>query len=129
MSEDVTADTRGIIVCGRCQEGCDLDDNFCRHCGFSLLEQPPLPSVQSARQLPVIRPLSVPATVAKGAAFVAAGKLAELLVRRMARSVLGGGKSPPKPAKAELVSKREATAQSSEIVSETVLLRQIRIRR
>ncbi len=129
MSEDVAAHTLDVVVCGRCQEACDLDDNFCRHCGFSLLEQPPLPSVQSARQLQAIRPLFVPATVAKGAAFVAAGKIAELLVRRMARSVLGRGKSPRKPAKAELVSKQEATPQSSEIVSETVLFRQIRIRR
>ncbi|MCH8064437.1 MAG: hypothetical protein IIC90_01245 [Chloroflexi bacterium] len=129
MSEVVAADTLGIIVCGRCQESRDLDDNFCRHCGFSLLEQPPLPSVRSTRLLPAIRPPSVPATVAKGAAFVAAGKLAELLVRRMARSVLGGGKSPRKPTNAKLVSEREATLQTSEIVSETVLLRQIRIRR
>ena len=129
MSEDVAAHTLGIIVCDRCQEAGDLDDNFCRHCGFSFLEQSALPSVRSARLLPAIRPPSVPATVAKGAAFVAASKLAELLVRRMARSVLGGGKSPRQPADAELVSKREATPQPSEIVSETVLVRQIRIRR
>ena len=129
MSEDVAAHTLGTIVCGRCQEACDLDDNFCRHCGLSLLEQPPLPAVRSATRLPAIRPPSVPATVAKGAVFVAVGKIAELLVRRMARSVLGVGKSPRKHAKAELVAKREATSQSSEIVSETVLFRQIRIRR
>ncbi|MCH8026167.1 MAG: zinc ribbon domain-containing protein [Chloroflexi bacterium] len=115
-----------MIVCVRCQEACDLDDNFCRHCGLSLLERPPLPSVRSAARLPVIRPPSVPATVAKGAAFVAAGKIAELLVRRMARNVLGGGRSPRK---AELIAKQAATPQSSEIVSETVLVRQIRIRR
>ena len=129
MSEVVAAHTLGIIVCGRCQESRDLDDNFCRHCGFSLLEQPPLPSVRSTRLLPAIRPPSVPATVAKGAAFVAVGKITELVVRRMARSVLGIGKTPRKHAQAELIAKREATSQTTEIVSETVLFRQIRIRR
>ncbi len=129
MSKDVPAQTLDSFICDRCQEACDLDDNFCRHCGLSLLEQQPLPSVRSATHLPAIRPPSVPATVAKGAAFVAVGKIAELLVRRMARSVLGGGKLPQKPTKAELVAKQEATPQSSEIVSETVLFREIRIRR
>ena len=126
---DVPAHTLGTFVCDRCQEDCDLGDNFCRHCGFSLLEQPPLPSVRSATRLPVILPPSVPATVAKGAAFVAAGKIAELLVRRMVRNALGSGNSRQKPTKADLVSKQDATPQSSEIVSETVLFRQIRIRR
>ena len=129
MSKDVPAHTLGSIICDRCQEACDLDDNFCRHCGLSLLERPSLPSVRSATRLPAIRPPSVPATVAKGAAFVAVGKITELVVRRMARSVLGIGKTPRKHAQAELVAKREATSQTSEIVSETVLFRQIRIRR
>ena len=112
MSKDVPAHTLGSVICDRCKEACDLDDNFCRHCGLSLLERPSLPSVRSATRLPAIRPPSVPATVANGAAFVAVRKITELRGRRMARSVLRIGNTPRKHAPTGRVATREATSQA-----------------
>ncbi len=131
VSMDVSAEALNAVVCGGCDGPCDPQDNFCRYCGFSLVEKTQLPSFQRARLLPAIRTPSVPATVAKGAAFVAAGKIAEIVVRRVARNVLGGGSNGAKkgelvPAKTE---RKPETLQSTEVVSETVLVRQTRIRR
>ena len=128
VSKDVPAETLSTVVCGGCDGTCDLQDNFCRYCGFSLVDEPALPSFQTSRLLPAIRTPSVPATVAKGAAFVAAGKIAEIVVRRVARNVLGGGRSNG-ASKGELVPAKPETLHTTEVVSETVLLRQTRIRR
>lgn len=131
VSMDVSAEALSTVVCGGCDGACDLQDNFCRYCGFSLAAEPTPPSFQRARLLPAIRTPSVPATVAKGAAFVAAGKIAEIIVRRVARNVLRGSSNGAK--KGELLPTRTKrapeTLQTTEVVSETVLVRQTRVRR
>jgi len=133
VSKDVSAKALSTVVCDGCDGACDLQDNFCRYCGFSLVGKAALPSIQSARPLPAIRTPSVPATVAKGAAFVAAGKIAEIVVRRVARNVLRGSgpakARSTKASKGELVPATPEMLQTTEIVSETVLVRQTRIRR
>lgn len=120
------------VVCDRCDSACDIEDNFCRSCGYSLHDSPNLPSVRE-HQLPAVHAPSVPATVVKGAAFVAAGKLAEMLVRRMVRGAFGGSsrkaKPPAKRAKAEIVPREGQLPDEGQVVSETFLLRRVRIRR
>ncbi len=118
------------VVCGRCEVVCEIDDNFCRQCGLSLRVSENLPSVR-ASFLPAIRQPSVPAVVARGAAFVAAGKIAEILARRMVRSVLQRGNGsknlPATTNKSDAVPQGEAVETT--IVSETLLMRTIHFRR
>jgi len=63
----------------------------------------------------------LPVTVARGAAFVAIGKLVEMGARHVARSVFSSDRGKNLPA-----GRRDAPA---DVFSETVVLRRIRIRR
>lgn len=116
-------------MCGRCDAACETDDNFCRQCGLSLRVTANLPSLRP-KLLPAIRQPSVPAVVVRGAAFVAAGKIAEIVARRMVRRVFsrgnGNSKSLTKAQQAELVSANEPTET---VISETLLTRRIFFRR
>ncbi len=117
-------------VCGRCDAVYEIDDNFCRNCGLSLRVSGNLPSVRS-NFLPAIRQPSVPAVVARGAAFVAAGKLAEIIARRMVRSVFqrgNGSKNLPATAKQGEVVPRDEIPETT-VISETLLTRRIHFRR
>ena len=117
-------------VCGRCEAVCETDDNFCRKCGLSLRVSENLPSIRSS-SLPVIRQPSVPAVVVRGAAFVAAGKIAEIIARRMVRSVFqrsNGSKNLPATAKQGEVVPRDEMAETT-VISETLLTRTIHFRR
>ncbi len=73
----------------------------------------------------------MPAVVVRGAAFVAAGKIAEIVARRMVRSVFsrgnGSSKSLTKAKQAEVVP-HEETAETT-VISETLLTRRIFFRR
>lgn len=117
------------IACDRCEAACGADDNFCRQCGLSLRVSANLPSVRP-KLLPAIRQPTVPAVVVRGAAFVAAGKIAEIVARRMVRNVLnrgnGNSKSLTKAQEAEVVSANEPTEA---IISETLVTRRIFFRR
>ena len=116
-------------MCGRCEAVCEIDDNFCRKCGLSLRVSENLPSVRP-NLLPAIRQPSVPAVVVRGAAFVAAGKIAEIIARRMVRSVFQHGNGsknlPATTGKGEVVPQDEAIEG---VVSETLLTRTIHFRR
>ncbi len=71
------------------------------------------------------------AVAIKGAAFVVAGALAEVLVRRMARRALApltGSRSRNGKKRAQLVPSHDTT-DDAQVVSETFLMRHIRIRR
>ena len=87
MNENGDASPPETVLCGRCASVCDPDDNFCRHCGLPLHEQQ-LPSVRDGHEVPAVWQPPLPPVVVKGAAFVAAGTLAEVLVRRLVRGVL-----------------------------------------
>ncbi len=117
-------------LCGRCEAVCEIDDNFCRKCGLSLRVSENLPSVRS-NLLPAIRQPSVPAVVVRGAAFVAAGKIAEIIARRMVRRAFqrgNGSKNLPATAKQGEVVARDETPQTT-VISETLLTRRIHFRR
>ncbi len=70
------------------------------------------------------------AVAIKGAAFIAAGTLAEVLVRRIARRALAPltGSRPSNGKRAQLVPSHDTT-DDAQVVSETFLMRHIRIRR
>ncbi len=116
------------LECSRCEAACEVDDNFCRQCGLSLRVSENLPSVR-ANRLPAIRQPSVPSVVARGAAVVAAGKIAEIIARRVVRSMFQRGDSsknlPATVKKGEIV--EEELPES--VISETVLMRRIHFRR
>jgi hypothetical protein len=119
------------LLCGRCATACDDEDNFCRHCGLAL-HDPQLPAVSNGRNLPVAWQPPLPVAVMKGAAFVAAGTLAEVLVRRMVRSAFGRGSKEPRAAKRNgrhVVAATEPMPDDAQMVSETFLFRRIRFRR
>ncbi len=121
-----------LLHCARCDTPYDDGDNFCRRCGASL----------SGSRLPAVRDSynvvpwqgSVPALV-QGAAVVAAGSLAEMLLRRLVSRAL-------RPRRIGLPAKRAAQAPAPsaaaedealpadiQVVSETLLFRRVRLRR
>ena len=118
-------------ACSRCDAACAVGDNFCRQCGASLHADAQLPSVRPSA-LPAIRKPSVQAVVVRGAAVVAATKIAELVARRIVRNLFRrNGKSEHLPAtssEAEIVPEEEATIGEA-VVSETFLTRTIHFRR
>lgn len=123
-------------LCSRCDGAYDGDDNFCRHCGSPLFDDEQLPVVRETRLPAVSRP-SVPASFVRGAAVVAFGKLAEMAVRRLARIAIGRGsgrassveKMPAGGAKGEIVPREDSLPEDALLVSETVMVRRVRIRR
>jgi hypothetical protein len=118
------------VLCGRCATLCDPIDNFCRQCGLALTEQR-LPSVRNGSALPAVWRPPVPAVVVKGAAFVAAGTLAEALLRRFIRRTFGE-RAPSAPARAnnrDVVAAGDPSGDEGQVMSETLLLRHTRVRR
>ena len=132
MNENGEAPSAETLLCGRCSPPYDPEDNFCRHCGLALREQQ-LPSVREGPHLPAVREISVPSVVAKGAAVVAAGTIAEAVLRRLVGGVLRRKPSMPrmtaKRSKGEAVPKEDATPEETQVLSETLFVRHLRIRR
>ena len=120
------------LLCGRCATAYDTDDKFCRQCGLSLYDAP-LPALRNGQNLPAVWRPPLPAPVLQAAAFVAAGKVAEIAVRGLARRVLRRSPKPmeaPAERQADLVPKDEARSEDvTHVVSETVVLRRISFRR
>lgn len=125
------ADDSTSLTCGRCDSPLAAEDNFCRHCGLALNGRN-LPSVRSGTNLPAAWQPSLPSTVVKGAAVVAAGTLAQRLARGLLRRALGGSSKPkakPERRATELVARDDEPLDGAQFVSETVLMRRIRTRR
>ncbi len=118
-----------VILCGRCATACDLEDRFCRQCGLSLHESG-LPSLWDEPQLPAVWKPST-SVIARGAAVVAAGTVAEILLRRLARGVFGRRSESKDGVTNEVVpvDANSASDDDEQYVSETLLLRRIRFRR
>ena len=120
------------LVCSRCTGNCDAADSFCRYCGRALRETS-LPSVPDRQTAAAVWQPPLPPTVIKGAAVVAATKLAEILLRRAARNVFQrgerGAKAAARKAKGEVITREEAAPEATDVVTETFVMRRIRIRR
>jgi hypothetical protein len=114
------------VLCSRCSSACDLNDNFCRTCGLNVRDDDRLPAVRSSA-LPVVWRPPVPVVVIKSAAFVVAGTIAEVLVRRLVRNALGKGQAA---SQTNAITKANGRlGDAAEMESETYLLRRVRIRR
>jgi hypothetical protein len=114
------------IICGRCATVCDPDDDFCRHCGMALRDAG-LPALRNGANVPAVWQPRIRGVAVKGAAFIAVGTLAEMLVRRMVRRALAPLAGKPRPARGRPEMTSSDAAEGVE--SETLLLRHIRIRR
>ncbi len=90
-----------------------------------------LPSVRNDASIPAVWQPRLRGVAVKGAVFIAAGTLAELLMRRTIRRVLAPftAKQRSTDRRAELVSSDGVNAGDPSVESETMLLRHIRIRR
>lgn len=116
--------------CTVCGSYGSLEDNFCRRCG----------AAQRNSRLPVRRTVSPPVpwrraapAVAQGAALIAAGVLAEWLLRstfrRALRLPLEAFGRPPRPKTKALASRKPSPTEGAVAVSETVIMRRVVLRR
>lgn len=134
MDED-SSYTGEVLLCPECGTPYDPADDFCRRCGAPVSDRR-LPAVRRNYQ-PVAWQPPVPALV-QGAAVLAAGTVAEILIRKLIgrffrpRSLLPilrrPGKTPLEivPRDDEEMEEMEPEAQ---IESQTVVFRRVRLRR
>jgi hypothetical protein len=123
--KDHDAASPDVIACASCATLCDPEDSFCRNCG-SLLAEQRLPVVRS-QSLPEIWRPRVRSAAVKSAAFVAAGTIAEIVVRRAIRRALGRVNGTPEARAA--VAAENGVAAKGDYLTDTILVRQTRIRR
>ena len=134
---------RGEVLsrCPGCGRPHDPEDGFCRHCGAALRgTRVPMVRDGSSYALAPWRE-GLPIAV-RGAAVVAAGTLAEALLRRLIGRALRRSARPSpavskrtqvpsrrQEAKAELLDASDATYGDDQVVTETFLFRRVRLRR
>jgi hypothetical protein len=114
-------------MCSSCGSATDADDNFCRHCGFDLTSAR-LPAVRTPSSTTIWQPSVSP--VVKGAAVMAAGTVGQFLFRRVVSNLLGSASGPRRGG--ALRTRRRADdgmVDESQIITETVMLRRVRVRR
>jgi hypothetical protein len=128
------------LRCARCGTSHQLSDDFCRRCGAAL-RAGRLPVIRDQRsRAPVPWRETVPVVV-RGAAVVAAGTLAEAVLRRLIVRALRRGVRPSnKPGrqlwplarrrqdKAAVLERPEPDGDGDQVVSETFLFRRVRLR-
>jgi hypothetical protein len=110
--------------CSECASMLAVDDNFCRRCGAAVPAMR-LPAVRGQLAATVWQP-QVPRIV-KGAAVMAAGTVGQYLMRRVITNVLTGGKR--RPAGRVRVKDNDGMLDEAQIITETVMMRRVRIRR
>lgn len=88
-----------------------------------------LPAVKEGL-LPAISRPTLPAVVVKGVTVIAAGAVAEILVRRAVSRAFGRGKMGERlPARAGKNGKSDVSIPEGTLESETLLMRRVRVRR
>jgi hypothetical protein len=120
-----------LILCKRCSSPYDPDDRFCRKCGASLFGSN-VPAVRPDFQAVVWRP-AVPAVV-QGAAAIAAGTLAEIVLRRVLKRIFRPRSLLPALRKESVSSVLgpdggDGMRADAEIESEAFMVRRVRVRR
>jgi predicted amidophosphoribosyltransferase len=132
MIEDDSPREGQFLICEHCGAPHDPDDEFCRRCGASLTGSR-VPAVRRNYQPVVYRP-AVPIVV-QGAVAIAAGTLAEIVLKRLIKRLFRPRSLLPvlrRDAKKPVqVQKRQDDGEEpdAQIESETIVLRQIRLRR
>lgn len=112
-----------LLIC-RCGAAYDSGDNYCRVCGVALASAgSEVPVVRPAYQATVWQP-PVPPAVLKAAGAIAAGTLAEFVVRRLA----GRAFSPVRalvPGRSRAAARRDSLEEAV-FLSETLVVRRFR---
>jgi predicted amidophosphoribosyltransferase len=140
MPPEIPPEGVSDLRCPSCDSPHDPGDNFCRRCGSSLnqassLEGVTLPAVRHSRYEAVPWRPALPVAV-RGAAVIAAGTLAEMLLRSLASRLLRRGarlferehrndRKPTEVVPAEPVEDEP----EGQIVSESWFFRRVRVRR
>jgi hypothetical protein len=138
MNEDGRSQGEVLLRCPRCSSPHDPEDSYCRHCGAAL-HATRVPIVRDDRSYaPVPWRETVPVVIG-GAAVVAAGTLAEAVLRRLIGRALRRLARPPdgqtrlparrQPEKAQVVEQPQPDHDDAQVVSETFLFRRVRLRR
>jgi hypothetical protein len=147
MNEDGRSDGEALLRCPSCDSPYEPEDNYCRHCGAAL-HAGRVPMVRDERSYAPVPWRQTMPVVARGAAVVAAGTLAEAVLRRLIGRALrrrtrpssarggsasgGGGQArlPARhqPKKADVIERPEPAADDH-VVSETFLFRRVWLRR
>jgi len=112
--------------CRDCAEQIEASDRFCRHCG-SPREGTSLPTVRATAVPAIWRPQLSP--VARGAVVMAAGTVGQFLLRRAVRSFIGGRPSRTGTIEIKQPKQKDGLADEAQIITETVMMRRVRIRR
>ncbi len=117
-----------LSTCPRCRSARDADDNFCRRCGLaaSTTQLAPIPPPGAAT---VWRPQASP--VVKGAAVMAAGTVGQFLFRRIVGGILGSGRGASRKHRAIRIKnpRNDGMVDEAQIITETIMMRRVRIRR
>ncbi len=114
-----------LTKCPACDFSMDEPDNFCRQCGERLTRSG-LPVKRDSASVTLWKPQASP--VVKGAAVMAAGTIGQFVVRRAIASLIGGGRKRRRslfPARGG----NDGLLDEAQIITETVMLRRVRIRR
>lgn len=115
------------VFCTTCGAGIDAEDNFCRQCG-SAIRASRLPAVRSTSAATIWRPSVSPAV--KGAAVMAVGTVGQFLFRRAVSGMFGGASRKSNGIQVRRPRERgDGMADEAQIITETVMMRRVRIRR
>ena len=136
MNEDGRSQSEALLRCPRCGSSHDREDNFCRRCGAAL-HASRVPMVRDERSYAPVPWQGAMPMVVRGAAVVAAGTLAEAVLRRLLARALRLPRSDSRrsrlparrqPEKVEVVEHPEPAGDDDHVVSETFLFRRVRLR-
>ncbi|GAB4335012.1 MAG: hypothetical protein Kow0010_22350 [Dehalococcoidia bacterium] len=130
------ANTSGELRCPDCDTPFAPGDNYCRRCGMFVAVERPLPATTTATHAIDVPRRQVPAPIKQAATAVAVGtalhlgaSLAGKFLLRQAASAITP-RRPAKKQKAALVPREEPQAAGpTAVVTETLLIRRIWIRR
>ena len=115
------------VFCKSCGIAMDAEDNFCRRCGVGARVNA-LPAVRDQALPAVWRPTVSPAV--KGAAVMAAGTVGQFLLRRAVNGIISGGQpGTARAIKIRRPKERDGLVDEAQIITETVMMRRVRIRR
>jgi hypothetical protein len=113
-----------ISRCHSCEGDLDDGDNFCRQCGTAV-GHAGVPAVRQASSMTVWQPNVSP--IVKGAAVMAEGTVGQFLFRRMISNLVqGAGRSGRRALR---INNRDGVVDEAQVITETVMLRRVRIRR
>lgn len=138
MNEEGRSDGEALLRCPSCDSPYEPEDNYCRHCGAAL-HTDRVPMIHDERSYAPAPWRQTMPVVARGAAMVAVGTLAEAVLRRLIGRALrrrtrpssGQARLPTRhqPERAEVMERPEPTPDDDHVVSETFLFRRVRLRR